>query len=116
MQLLRDGGALPGDSKFYSTFTGPAVYTDTDKFQKVAFDDVGGKDRHALKANDGWIAMIQHYFVSAFVPPENAPREIFTKKLATNLYSIGTVQQLGAVAPGATVSNTAPSSLCSVRQ
>jgi YidC/Oxa1 family membrane protein insertase len=103
VQLLRDGGALPGDSKFYSTFTGPAVYTDTDKFQKVAFDDVGARDSHALKADDGWIAMIQHYFVSAFVPPENAPREIFTKKV-DNLYAVGNILPLGMVAPGATVS------------
>ena len=103
VQLLRDGGALPGDSKFYSTFTGPAVYTDADKFQKVAFDNVGVKDEHALKADDGWIAMIQHYFVSAFVPPEKAPREIFTKKV-DNLYAVGNILPLGTVAPGATVS------------
>jgi YidC/Oxa1 family membrane protein insertase len=104
VQLLRDGGALPGDSKFYSTFTGPAVYTDADKFQKLAFDKIGsGKDNHATKADDGWIAMIQHYFVSAFVPPEKAPREIFTKKV-DNLYAVGNILPLGTIAPGATVS------------
>ena len=103
VQLLRDGGALPGDSKFYSTFTGPAVYTDTDKFQKLAFDKIGsGKDSHATKSDDGWIAMIQHYFVSAFVPPEKAPREIFTKKV-DNLYAVGNILPLGTIAPGATV-------------
>jgi YidC/Oxa1 family membrane protein insertase len=104
VQLLRDGGALPGDSKFYSTFTGPAVYTDADKFQKLAFDKIGsGKDSHATKSDDGWIAMIQHYFVSAFVPPEKAPREIFTKKV-DNLYAVGNILPLGTIAPGATVS------------
>jgi YidC/Oxa1 family membrane protein insertase len=104
VQLLRDGGALPGDSKFYSTFTGPAVYTDTDKFQKLAFDKIGSsKDNHATKSDDGWIAMIQHYFVSAFVPPEKAPREIFTKKV-DNLYAVGNILPLGTIAPGATVS------------
>jgi YidC/Oxa1 family membrane protein insertase len=104
VQLLRDGGALPGDSKFYSTFTGSAVYTDTDKFQKLAFDKIGSsKDNHATKSDDGWIAMIQHYFVSAFVPPEKAPREIFTKKV-DNLYAVGNILPLGTIAPGATVS------------
>src|SRR5690606_38879339 len=34
LQLVRDGNALPGDSSFYSTFTGPAVYTEAQKFQK----------------------------------------------------------------------------------
>ena len=104
LQLLRDGGALPGDSKFYSTFTGPAVYTDADKFQKLAFDKIdGAKDSHASKADNGWIAMIQHYFVSAFVPPEKAPREIFTKKV-DNLYAVGNILPLGTIAPGATTS------------
>ena len=104
LQLLRDGGALPGDSKFYSTFTGPAVYTDADKFQKLAFDKIGSaKDSHATKSDNGWIAMIQHYFVSAFVPPEKAPREIFTKKV-DNLYAVGNILPLGTIAPGATTS------------
>jgi YidC/Oxa1 family membrane protein insertase len=47
--------------------------------------------------------MIQHYFVSAFVPPEKAPREIFTKKV-DNLYAVGNILPLGTIAPGATVS------------
>jgi YidC/Oxa1 family membrane protein insertase len=102
VQLVRDGGKLPGDSRFYSTFTGPAVYTDADKFQKIAFDKIdGGKDNHATHADNGWIAMIQHYFVSAFVPPEKTPRDIFTKKLDNNLYAVGEIMPLGAIAPGA---------------
>ena len=104
-QLVRDGGALPGDSKFYSTFTGPAVYTDADKFQKLTFDTIGsGKDSHATKSDNGWIAMIQHYFVSAFVPPEKASREIFTKKMENNLFAVGNILPMGTIAPGATVS------------
>ena len=104
-QLVRDDGKLPGDSKFYSTFTGPAVYTDADKFQKLTFDKIGsGKDSHATKSDNGWIAMIQHYFVSAFVPPEKAPREIFTKKMDNNLFAVGNILPMGTIAPGATVS------------
>ena len=105
VQLVRDGGKLPGDSKFYSTFTGPAVYTDADKFQKLTFDKIQeGKASHATHADNGWIAMIQHYFVSAFVPPEKTPREIFTKKVDNNLYAVGEIMPLGTVAPGATTS------------
>jgi YidC/Oxa1 family membrane protein insertase len=103
-QLVRDGGKLPGDSKFYSTFTGPAVYTEADKFQKLAFDKIAeGKESHATRADNGWIAMVQHYFVSAIVPPEKAPREIFTRKVDNNLYAVGDVLPLGTIAPGATV-------------
>ena len=105
LQLVRDGAKLPNESHFYSTFTGPAVYTDTDKFQKVTFDSIEkGKDEHATKSDSGWIAMVQHYFVSAFVPPANASREIFTRKLGTDLYAVGTILPMGSIAPGATAS------------
>ncbi|MEY4763479.1 MAG: hypothetical protein RI907_152, partial [Pseudomonadota bacterium] len=40
LQLARDGNPPEGESSFYFTFTGPAVYTDTKKFQKVDFKDI----------------------------------------------------------------------------
>jgi YidC/Oxa1 family membrane protein insertase len=105
LQLVRDGSKAEGESMFYSTFTGPAVYTDAEKFQKITFDKIEkGSDEHATKADNGWIAMVQHYFVSAFIPPANAQREIFTKKVDTNLYSVGTILPMGLIAPGATAS------------
>ncbi|MGZ5237055.1 MAG: membrane protein insertase YidC, partial [Caldimonas sp.] len=39
-QLVRDGNAPPGGSSFYSTFTGPAVYTDSGKFKKIDFKTI----------------------------------------------------------------------------
>lgn len=102
LQLLRDGSKPGGESHFYSTFTGPAVYTDAEKFQKLTFEKIEeGKEQHANKADNGWIALVQHYFVSAFIPPASAPRDIFTKKVATNLYAVGTILPLGTIAPGA---------------
>lgn len=102
LQLLRDGNKPGGESHFYSTFTGPAVYTDAEKFQKLTFEKIEeGKEQHANKADNGWVSLVQHYFVSAFIPPEKAPRDIFTKKVATNLYAVGTILPLGSVAPGA---------------
>ena len=108
LQLVRDGSKPAGESSFYSTFTGPTVYTDGAKFEKLDFEKIEkGKSEHAKKADNGWVAIVQHYFVSAFVPKEKVEREIFTKKVATNLYAVGTVQQLGAIAPGASVSTSA---------
>jgi len=105
LQILRDSGKPEGESKLMSTFTGPAVYTDANKFQKLDFDDIEkGKHDHATKSEDGWVAMVQHYFVSAFIPQEKAEREIFSRKLDTNLYAIGNVLPLGKIAPGATAS------------
>ncbi|MDB5855056.1 MAG: yidC [Herminiimonas sp.] len=102
VQLVRDGSKPEGESRFYSTFTGPAVFTEADHFQKLDFEKIEkGKETHATKADNGWIALIQHYFVSAFIPPEKAPREIFTKKVDTNLYAVGSILPLGTIAPGA---------------
>ncbi|HJV87585.1 MAG TPA: membrane protein insertase YidC [Noviherbaspirillum sp.] len=109
LQLVRDGNKPEGTSKFYSTFTGPAVYTEGEKFQKMTFEDIEkGKAKHATKANDGWIALVQHYFVSAFLPPQNVPREIYTKKVDNNLYAVGTILPLGTVAPGASATMQTP--------
>ncbi|KQQ88622.1 membrane protein insertase YidC [Massilia sp. Leaf139] len=109
LQLQHDGNPAPGGSWFMPSFgIHPTLWTPNDKYQKLTFEDIEkGKAEHATKANGGWVAVSQHFFVSAFIPAENAQRDIFTKKLATNLYAIGTVQPLGTVAPGATVSNTA---------
>ena len=40
LQLVRDGNKPEGESSFYSTFTGPAVYTNEKKYQKVEFSDI----------------------------------------------------------------------------
>ncbi len=102
MQLVRDGGKLEGESRFYSTFTGPAVFTDEEKFQKLNFDKIEkGSETHATKADNGWFAMIQHYFVSGIIPQDKLPRVIFTKKVDANLYAVGNIMNLAPIAAGA---------------
>ena len=103
LQLTRDGSAPEGESSFYFTFTGPAVYTDASKFKKVAFKDIDkGDPGHVKDAEDGWVAMVQHYFVSAWLLPGAEPREFRTAKVADNLYSVAMVTPLGPIEPGAT--------------
>jgi YidC/Oxa1 family membrane protein insertase len=71
----------------------------------VAFEKIEkGSADYAKKADNGWVALIQHFFVSAFIPPQKMPREIYAKKVDTNLYAIGTILPVGSVAPGATAS------------
>jgi len=92
-----------------ATFTGPAVYTDATKFHKVEFKDIEKKKQtHPTDSKDGWIAMIQHYFVSAWVPKPGVDRTYFTTHIVDNLYTIGTKVPLGTVAPGASASTTMP--------
>ncbi|NDY92830.1 membrane protein insertase YidC [Ideonella livida] len=105
VQLLRDGTPPPGESSFYSTFTGPAVYTPEKKFEKVEFSDIdkrGPQDtpKHQTKATDGWVAMVQHYYASAWLLPAGAEREFRTQKVG-GAYTVAMVQRLADVAPGA---------------
>src|SRR6267142_5016301 len=101
-QVTRDGKSPGGDPYMTQTYTGAAVYTERDKFQKVTFDDIAkGKIAYQKAADNGWIAMIQHYFVAALLPPEKTPREFYTRKLDGDLYSIGVIVPVGPIAPGA---------------
>lgn len=101
-QLQRDDVAPEGETKMVSTFTGPAVYTDADKYQKISFDDIAaGKARFAKTADNGWLAMVQHYFVSAFVPKEKTPREYYMRKVdGQNTYQAGVIVPVAEIAPG----------------
>ena len=103
LQLARDGNPPEGESSFYFTFTGPAVYTEAQKFQKVEFKDIAkGNTSHEKAADNGWVAMVQHYFASAWLVQAQGPREFRTTKVAENHYTVAMVLPLGEVAPGAT--------------
>ncbi len=107
MELARDGSQIDA-SKFYSTFTGPAIYTDSDKFNKIAFSDIEkGKAKVPAVSQDGWVAMVQHYFASAWIPQQAKPHSFYVQKIDNNFYRVGVQQPLGTVAPGATVSSDA---------
>ena len=102
-QLTRDAKSPAGDPHMVQTYTGAAVYTAQDKFQKVAFSDIDkGKASYPKTPDNGWIAIVQHYFVAALLPQDKTPREIYMRKLADDLYAVGVIVPVGPVAPGAT--------------
>ena len=108
-QLQRDTAAPAGESSMVSTYTGPAVYTDQEKFQKINFKDIEkGSAKFAQKADNGWMAMVQHYFVSAWIPAEKQDREFFVRTLegsANPAVTAGLIVPIASVAPGAKASN-----------
>lgn len=100
-QLLRDAKPPAGDSAMLPTYTGAAVYTERDKFQKVAFSDIEkGKTPYPKTANDGWIALLQHYFLSAWLPASGTAREYYTRRLDGDLYAAGVIIPTGKVEAG----------------
>lgn len=101
-QFLRDGKPAAGDSKMVPTYTGAAVYTDQSKFRKVNFGDIDkGKVDYPKHVNDGWIAFVQHYFVAAWLPPGESPREFYSRALGNGLYAAGVIVPAGSIAPRA---------------
>jgi YidC/Oxa1 family membrane protein insertase len=101
LQLVRDGNKMAG-STFYSTFTGPAIYTEAKKYQKVEFSDIEkGKAEFDKESTNGYIAMVQHYFTSAWLLADGVQRENFARKVNTNLYAVGMITPLQTLAPGA---------------
>jgi len=107
LQLVRDGNAPAGTSSFYFTFTGPAMFTEAKKFQKIEFKDIDkNKEDYEHSANDGWIAMVQHYFASAWLIGPGA-RDYVATKLGDNQYALAMMVKLGNLAPGATLTHEA---------
>jgi YidC/Oxa1 family membrane protein insertase len=98
----------PFDGAFSaSTFTGPAVYTEKEKFNKLEFTEIEKNKitipKQVPAGDPGWIAMVQHYFASAWIPGDKFARDIYAGKIDNNLYRIGMQTPLGDIAPGATV-------------
>ena len=100
-QLLRDGKSAEQAGGFFTgvtTFTGPAFYTDKSKFKKIAFSDVEkGKAEFDKTADNGWVAMVQHYFVGAFLPVGDVAREFYARQVGT-LYAAGVILPLNVEA------------------
>jgi YidC/Oxa1 family membrane protein insertase len=108
-QIVRDGKPPVGDSAMLPTYTGVAVYTELEKFQKLSFEDVAkAKTAYPKNSNDGWIAVIQHYFFSAWLPKNGTPREFYTRKLDENLYAAGVIVPDGTISAGASATVTVP--------
>jgi YidC/Oxa1 family membrane protein insertase len=109
-QILRDDKPPAGDSSMVPTFTGVGVYTEAEKFHKVPFSDIEkNKASHPKQSNDGWIAMLQHYFLAAWLPKNGTPREFYTRKLDNqNLYAAGVKVPVPVVQPGTTVTVDVP--------
>ncbi|WP_374517697.1 membrane protein insertase YidC [Undibacterium squillarum] len=118
LQLVHDGtkpeGAsfMGGPGEFYA----PAIYSDAEKFQKLDFEKIhkaekesagSSNNNHVKSAEQGWVAVIQHFFVSAFIPQDKGQREFRTAQVRDNVYSVSTIVPLGAIAAGATKESNA---------
>jgi YidC/Oxa1 family membrane protein insertase len=104
-QLTHDGKPTSNVNSVASTFgaqsfTGFAIYTAEKAFEKVHPSDLD-KAKFERRADSGWLGFVQHYFVSAWIPPDKMVRDYGALKRNDGLYAGNVVLQPGAIAPGA---------------
>lgn len=100
-QFQRSSVAPEGESSMIHTFTGPAVFTEEEKYQRISFDDISdGSAKYVTKSTNGWLAMVQHYFVAVWLPSDKLVREYYMKKVDTDLYTAGIIIPTKSISPG----------------
>jgi len=93
-----------------ASFAGPVIYNEADKYKKIDYGEIdklaadpSRKLPYTKNADNGWVGMVEHYFVAAWLPSDEKkiPREFYTRKLDNGLYAAGVIVPVGTVAPGA---------------
>ena len=87
-QLQRKDYKDENQSSFIYTYTGGVLYSPEDKYQKIDFSDMEDEDLKRDVKN-GWSAIIQHYFLAAWVPPVDSMQSYFTRDLKDLRYVMG---------------------------
>ncbi|MEP2650744.1 MAG: membrane protein insertase YidC [Paraglaciecola sp.] len=88
-------------SMFMPVYRGGAYSIEEDIYEKYAFDDMADKNlRETTKA--GWVAMIEHYFVSAWVPPQEQTNKLFSTIKQNTNGVIGFTGESIVIQPGET--------------
>ena len=108
-QVLRDSEPPVGSVFMVPTYTGGAIYTEQEKFSKIEFPSLDkDKTTYPKNSDNGWIAMLEHYFLTAWLPKDKTPREYYAKHLGENQYSVGVILPTGTIESGSSSSVSVP--------
>lgn len=122
-RLVRDSKAPSSENKWASKFTGPAQFTEQDKFKTLQFDDIAeGKAEYNRRPDNGWVGMVQHYFAAVWLLNQQPAADGSTRsvcktqgcevtikkrdslavggKTHDDLYSVTVTVQAGEIPPG----------------
>jgi len=102
-QLMRSDTPPPshGGLMNLATYFGAAISSPEKTYEKVSFKQMREKNVNQT-VNGGWAAMVQHYFVGAWVPPQNTTSNYYSKVTPDGLFTLGMIGQSMTVAAGAT--------------
>ena len=101
-QLKRDSSLPPAaDTSGFGMqpFLGAATTTPDDRFKKFSFDDIADEP-WKLAQRGGWIAMMQHYFLSAWIPASDQTHNYFTRQTQAGFNIAGFTSPAVIVDPG----------------
>ncbi|MYF11258.1 MAG: membrane protein insertase YidC [Gammaproteobacteria bacterium] len=101
-QIKRDAKEPPGQESFSlgpQPYLGAALTTPDSRYEKIEFDDLDEGDFRG-QVQGGWIAFLQHYFLSAWVANEGESNSYYGRKRADGTYIVGYTGPLATVAPG----------------
>jgi YidC/Oxa1 family membrane protein insertase len=97
-QLNRNRGN--DSSRFIYTYTGAVFSNDNNEYKKISFDDLDD-NAYNQTANNGWAAMLQHYFVAAIVPPQEGEQlGFYGKSINGTNYTSGIRMPVISAEPG----------------
>lgn len=100
-QLQRTGQAPAGESALIYTYTGGVIYSPEKKYEKIKFDDIKAANL-SRDISNGWAAMIQHYFLAAWIPAKEEANQFYTRAPVEDRYVLGMVSPEQRVAAGGT--------------
>lgn len=89
-------------SMMMPTYTGGTYSSVDTKYEKYDFEDMQDRDLKEI-TTAGWVAMIQHYFVSAWIPNSQDINELYSKVNSRNEAIIGFKAPVSDIGPGQTV-------------
>ena len=100
-QVMRDTVPVEASMFIMPQFNGATVYTEEEKFQKIPLDEIAdGTATYPTNTDNGWLAMQQHYFLTAWLPAAETKRENFAKHHGGYKYSAGVIVPAGTIRPG----------------
>ncbi|HET8904383.1 MAG TPA: membrane protein insertase YidC [Saccharospirillum sp.] len=107
-QLKRDGSEDPsaGGQIGMASYLGVAITTPEDRYRKISFGDMED-ETFRIAQTGGWIAILQHYFLSAWIPGEDQTHSYYARQLENGLYYAGFQSPALTVSPGDTATTSA---------
>ncbi|MBI2778263.1 MAG: membrane protein insertase YidC [Gammaproteobacteria bacterium] len=97
-QFQRRDSSDGGMSLIY-TYTGGVIYSEAKKYEKIQFDDMAAENL-SRDVPGGWAAMIQHYFLGAWIPKAGEANHYYSQALDDKRYVLGMASPEMAIAPG----------------